>query len=138
MDHDEVASVARRVMDAWAQEALGDDPDWSPLEAAIPYGWCGGFMWMNRVTDGDRVIELYKHGITRRYLNLDKNSQAYRYSDHGYVAVTLESALDHVFDGIEEMGWTRETKYDEQFIRAKHKALRASGWTVISTSGVEQ
>lgn len=137
MDREEMVQAARRAVEQWAEEALGDDPDWRPLESAIPYEWCGGFMWMNRTTQGDAVIELYKHGITRRYLNLDHNRQAYRYSEDGYVKITLDTAVDHVFDGIEEMGWDRETKYDEEFIRTKHKALRDMGYTVISSAGVD-
>jgi hypothetical protein len=38
-----------------------------------------------------------------------------------------------VFEGIEEMGWTRETAYDEEFVAEKHRQLREAGWTVITT-----
>ena len=133
-NHDDMVLAASRALDRWAEEALGDDPDWGPLESAIPIEWCGGFMWMNRTSQGKATIELYKHGITRRYLNLDQHGQAYRYSKKGYVKVTLDTALEHVFDGLTEMGWTRETRYDETFIRAKHQALRDMGYTVISTN----
>jgi hypothetical protein len=136
-DRDEMVLRLSRILDAWAEECLGDDPDWGPLEAAIPREWCGGFMWMNRIEDCGVVIELYKHGITRRYLNLDRNGGAYRYTGDGYELIAMSEAVDHVFCGLEEMGYTRETDYDEEFIRRKHQALREAGWTVISTAQLD-
>jgi hypothetical protein len=136
-DRDEMVLRLSRLLDAWAEEHLGDDPDWAPLEAAIPRKWCGGFMWMNRIEDCGVVIELYKHGITRRYLNLDRFGNAYRYTDDGYELIAMAEALDHVFCGLEEMGYDRETDYDEEFIRRKHQALREAGWTVISTAALD-
>ena len=32
-----------------------------------------------------------------------------------------------------QMGWTRETAYDEEFVAKKHRQLREAGWTVITT-----
>ncbi len=134
---DEMVLRISRILDAWAEECLGTDPDWGPLERAIPREWCGGFMWMNRTEDCGVVIELYKHGITRRYLNLDRFGGAYRYTGDGYELITMEEAIEHVFEGLEEMGFSRETNYDEEFIRRKHEALRAAGWTVISTAQLD-
>ena len=91
-------------------------------------------MWMTRAQQDDAVIEVYKHGITRRTLHLDHQGQAYRYRVDRYVKVALDRAIDDVFEGLEEMGWSRTTKYDAAFIRAKHQALRERGWTVISTA----
>lgn len=54
----------------------------------------------------------------------------FRWPVHQFPVAT---AVDEVFDEIEEMGWTRETKYDEEFVARKHKALREAGWTVITT-----
>jgi hypothetical protein len=42
-------------------------------------------------------------------------------------------AIDHVFAGIAEMGWSRETAYNEEFVAEKHRRLREAGWTVITT-----
>jgi len=79
-NRDEMVLRLSRILDAWAEECLGDDPDWGPLERAIPRQWCGGFMWMNRIEADGVVIELYKHGITRRYLNLDQDNKAYSFT----------------------------------------------------------
>ena len=50
-------------------------------------------MYMGRAGE----IELYKHGLTRRYLNISADGQRfYRYSDGTYVEVTKAVALDHV------------------------------------------
>ncbi len=136
-NRDEMVLRISRILDAWAEENLGGDPDWGPLERAIPRRWCGGFMWMGRTWDCGVVIELYKHGITRRYLNLDRFGNAYRYTGEGYKLTAMEEALDHVFEGLEAMGYDRETDYDEEFIRRKHEALRKAGWTVISTAQLD-
>jgi len=42
-------------------------PDWRPLENAIPSDYAEDFMFMGKAGG----IVLYKHRITRRYLNID-------------------------------------------------------------------
>ena len=42
-------------------------PDWRPLESAMPPEFCEDFMFMGKAGG----IVLYKHRITRRYLNID-------------------------------------------------------------------
>lgn len=133
-DRDRGIEKLRRVVDEFTAEHLGGEPEWGPLEAAIPIEWCGGFMWMHRTEQDGEPIEVYKHGITRRSLHLDHKGRAYRYSVDGYLMTTLDSALANAFEGLEEMGWTRATRYDEDFIRAKHEALRKMGYTVISAA----
>lgn len=130
--HEEVLAISR-IVDQVADEYLGDEPDWEPLHVVLPLEWCDGFMWMYRVTQDDAVIELYKHGITRRYLNLDQLNRAYEFNGEGYDPIPVAVAVDRVFAGIGEMGWTRETRYDEEFVAEKHRMLREVGWTVIST-----
>jgi hypothetical protein len=50
-------------------------------------------MYMGRAGE----IELYKHRLRRRYLNISADGQRfYRYSDGRYVEVTKAVALDHV------------------------------------------
>jgi hypothetical protein len=134
--HEEVLAISR-IVDQVADEFFGDNPDWGPLHIALPLDWCDGFMWMYRVTQDDATIELYKHGITRRYLNLDQSNHAYRYTGDGYVQIPVADAIDGVFEEIEGMGWTRETRYDEEFVAEKHRQLREAGWTVISTGSPE-
>ncbi|HUF94825.1 MAG TPA: hypothetical protein VMO52_01975 [Acidimicrobiia bacterium] len=131
--HKKILALSQ-MLDQWAEENLGDDPNWKPLEAVLPAEWCGGFMWMNLVVDKGVVIELYKHGITRHYLNLDADGGAHRWTGSGYEPMSLEEAIDHAFAGIEETGWDRTTVYDDEVRAEKYRALREAGWTVITTS----
>jgi len=122
-EHERVLALSR-IVDKWAEEDLGGEPDWGPLERALPVEWCGGFIWMSRVDQDGSVIELYKHGITRRYLNLDHEGGSYRYNGKGYDPIDLDSGIEWVLGELEDMGWTRETVYDDAFIAAKYQALR--------------
>lgn len=67
-----------------------DDPVWAPLEqiarlsresGELPAFHEGEFMYVCRVANARKrlVIHLYKHGDTRRYLNLDEAGHAYQY-----------------------------------------------------------
>lgn len=131
-NHEEILAISK-IVDQVADEYLGDEPDWDPLHVVLPLEWCSGFMWMFRLQEGDAVIEMYKHGITRRYLMLDQYNRAYVYTGESHVQIPVAVAVEVVFEGIEEMGWTRETVYDEDFVAEKHRQLREAGWTVIST-----
>jgi hypothetical protein len=133
-DHDEQVLAISRIVDQVAEEFLGGEPDWEPLHVVLPLEWCDGFMWMFRAQQGDAVIEMYKHGITRKYLMLDQLNRAYRYIGEDYVQTPVAIAVGLVFEGIEEMGWSRETAYDEEFVSEKHRQLREAGWTVITTA----
>ena len=69
------------------------EPNWAPLEVVIPAAELGNFMFMGSVGE----IELYKHILTRRYLNISRDAQAfYRYLVGGYVEIPREEALDYV------------------------------------------
>ena len=48
------------------------EANWKPLESRLGRKRCVGFMYMGRVNG----INLYKHGITRTYLNLDEGGTA--------------------------------------------------------------
>jgi hypothetical protein len=66
------------------------ESDWRPLEAlaricrvhpTLPDLDPGEFMYMGRFADRSGVpILLYKHTLTRRYLNVDHAGHAYRYT----------------------------------------------------------
>lgn len=107
-DHFDPLKVAQ-IVDRFRKQHLGDEPDWKPLEGAIPAEWCGGFMWMTRITQGATVIELYKHGLTRRYLNLDHDGGAWRFDhqENVYRPQPLDSAVEAVFEDIELCGADR-------------------------------
>jgi hypothetical protein len=108
------------------------EPDWEPLERVLPFESCGGFMFMGN----SGVIRLYKHGLTRRNLNLDPQGNAYRYDwrIERYLPQPLSVALDVAFEGIEQMGYTRETPYDDEVRAERAKALADAGWTTVTVS----
>ncbi len=126
-----ILDLSRKV-DAFRDEYLSGEPDWDPLHAALPMKHCDGFMWMYRTEWSGETIEHYKHGITRRYLHLDHSGHAYLYRPDEYIETTPGIAVEFVFAGIESMGATRETGYNEAYIREKHRKMREMGWTVIS------
>ena len=69
------------------------EPNWTPLELAVRACELENFMYMGRAGE----IELYKHQLTRRYLNIERNSyKFYRYLDGKYVEITRAAALEHV------------------------------------------
>jgi hypothetical protein len=71
-----------------------DEPNWEPLERALALRECSDFMYMGRAGE----IELYKHYVTRRYLNIARDSQTfYRYSEGQYIEISHADALDHVY-----------------------------------------
>jgi len=68
-------------------------PNWTPLELVLPAGELEDFMYMGRAGE----IELYKHCLTRRYLNISADGMRfYRYSEGTYIEITKAEALDHV------------------------------------------
>ena len=69
------------------------EPNWAPLERAVPVTDLENFMYMGCVGE----IELYKHKTTRRYLNIGQDSQRfYRYLNGEYVEISQAVALEHV------------------------------------------
>jgi hypothetical protein len=70
-------------------------------------------------------IHLYKHGLTRRYLNLGDDGRAYRCGR--FKEIPFEDALSRVAEPLAEMGETLETPYDEDYRARWAAALRAVG-----------
>jgi hypothetical protein len=69
------------------------EPNWAPLEAALPAAELENFMYMGSAGE----IELYKHKFTRRYLNISRDARTfYQCLDGEYVEITRAAALDHV------------------------------------------
>ena len=131
-------SVRRALAEVRAASIAADTPDWEPLERVLPAEHCAGFMWMGLAPGG---IRLYKHGITRRYLNLylDPPGEvlAYRYTGEHYVRIELAEAIDETFAGIETLAGVyrsdpRATPYDHEYRALRDRRLRELGWTVIS------
>jgi hypothetical protein len=124
----------RPELDRLLAEMRMGEPDWEPLEATIPYEWCGSFMFMGY----SREIRLYKHGLTRRYLNVDPQGNTYRYVHDGsddhpghYVPQPRAEAIKHVFEHLKEMGYTRNG--DHIAMRAdRQRRIADAGWTTIT------
>ena len=69
------------------------EPNWAPLERAVPVTELENFMYMGRAGE----IELYKHRLTRRYLNISQDGcRFYRYLDGAYFEISRSDALDNV------------------------------------------
>ena len=69
------------------------ETNWAPLERAVPATELENFMYMGRAGQ----IELYKHRITRRYLNIGQSSERfYRYLNGEYVEISQAAALEHM------------------------------------------
>lgn len=69
------------------------EPNWTPLERAVPATELENFMYMGCAGE----IELYKRRITQRYLNVRRDSERfYRYLDGEYVEITKAAALKYV------------------------------------------
>ena len=70
-----------------------DTPVWKPLQTAVG-SRCREFMWMGKTGK----VFLYKHLWTRRYLNLDLDGNAYRFTGEGYETLSLEDAIKYAFN----------------------------------------
>jgi hypothetical protein len=110
-------------------EFIGVAPDWAPLENLLPPDWWDGWMFMEH--DGD--IRCYKHGITRRYLNIDSFGKCYIYrsAKRGWKEIDPTLAIDQAYKGIEKLGETRTSKYDKAYMESKYAHLEKAGITII-------
>jgi hypothetical protein len=68
------------------------EPNWKPLERIFRPHECADYMYMGRVGE----IELYKHRLTRRYLNIDADGRFYLYASRRHMEVTRSTALEHL------------------------------------------
>jgi len=101
------------------------EANWKPLEKRLQPAQCVGFVFMGRLN----ATNLYKHGISRRYLNLGDDGRAYRYVERSrFEEIPFEEALAWVAEPLAEMGETLETPYDEEYKARRSAALRAAGW----------
>jgi len=109
------------------------EPNWLPLERRLGRARCVGFMFMGRVNG----INLYKHGITRTYLNLDSAGNCYLPGERGaYVPADWDAELGKLEACLATLGSSLTTPYDEEFIAQKRKALQEQGIS-LSTVTVE-
>jgi len=74
-----------------------DPPNWVLLEQLVGTSQCPQFMAMGEITQDGITICLYKHIRTRRYLNLDTDGHAYRFTGGRYEPIDLPKAIHHAF-----------------------------------------
>ncbi len=80
--------------------------NWQPLEKRLGRERCVGFMYMGRVNG----INLYKHGITRSYLNLNDEGDCYIATGSGcYRQADFELELKKLEETLKDLHATLET-----------------------------
>ena len=78
-------------------------------------------------------INLYKHGISRSYLNLDDDGNCYVAGKPGcYLLADFDQELSNLEQCLKNLGATLETSYDESFIAQKREALRQHGVSLLT------
>ena len=98
--------------------------NWKPLENRLGPARCAGFMYMGRING----INQYKHGLSRRYLNLSDDGRAFRHLDRGrFEEIPFSEALEWVAEPLIAMGETLESPYDDKYRARRSAALRAAG-----------
>ena len=96
--------------------------NWKPLENRLGRARCAGFMYLGRVNG----INVYKHGISRSYLNLDDDGNCYIAGEPGcYLSADFDECL-------KDLQATLETPYDETFIARKREVLRQRGISLLT------
>jgi len=107
------------------------EANWKPLESRLGRKRCVGFMYMGRVNG----INLYKHGITRTYLNLDEGGNCYIAAGSGsgnYSLVDFDLELKKLAETLKALHATLETFYDDVFIARKQEELRQHGISLLT------
>ena len=78
-------------------------------------------------------INLYKHGITRTYLNLDDAGNCYVKAEKGtYAPGNWDVELDKIEACLTTLGASLATPYDEEFIVRKRNALQEQGISLLT------
>ena len=105
------------------------EPYWKPLEGRLGRARCAGFMYMGRVNG----INLYKHGISRTYLNLDDAGNCFVSGRRGcHVSADFDEELTKLELCLKSLQATLETQYDELFIAQKRAILRSKGIDLLT------
>jgi hypothetical protein len=85
-------------------------------------------MFMGRVNG----INLYKHGITRTYLNLDDEGNCYAYQGGSqYRPTDFSVELQKLEASLKKQGETLTTPYDDQYIARKAHTLHNAGFSIV-------
>ena len=67
-------------------------PEWTTLQSFLAAYFSPAFMYMGAYQQGDVTITLYKHSITRQYLNIGNDGRLYDYqsAENCYTLVDLD------------------------------------------------
>jgi len=104
------------------------EANWKPIETKLGAVRCAGFMFMGCLNG----INQYKHDLSRRYLFLDDEGQAYEAAGRNeFREISFNEALARVEEPLKELGETLETSYDDAYVNRKEAALRAAGIEVL-------
>lgn len=98
MDRDELIRRLEELRPEFAKimrQFGAHEPDWEPLERFL----CGDFMFMGY----SQGIRMYKHSLTRHYLHLDTEGNAYEYleSKDQYRKIAPERAIARAFEDLD-------------------------------------
>ena len=86
-----------------------------------------GFMYMAKING----IQLYKHGISRTYLNLDDSGECFKYRNSRFEKADFSVELAKLEASLAELGETLQSVYDEAYIARKEEALREAGIPLV-------
>jgi hypothetical protein len=110
-------------------EPTAMEANWEPLEGRLRQKRCVGFIYMGRVNGPN----LYKHGITRTYLNLDDDGNCYATTGLGcYGRADFEVELKKLEETLKALHATLETHYDDVFVARKREELRQQGISLLT------
>jgi hypothetical protein len=105
------------------------EANWKPIEMRLGRSRCVGFMYMGRING----VNLYKHGITRGYLNLDDDGNCYTPSGGGcYSKADFALELLRLEAELKRLHATLETPYDDVFLAGKTEELRQRGISLVT------
>lgn len=100
------------------------EPNWKPLVEKLGEERCVGFMYMGRVNG----VNLYKHGIARKYLNLDDSGQCYVCREKWrFERADFDAQLAMLEAALAQLGQTLKRVYDVSYIEQKRRALQNAG-----------
>ena len=104
------------------------EANWKPLEIKVGRAHCVGFMFMGRMNG----INVYKHGITRTYLNLDDAGNCFVDRSKGiFAAADFSEELRKLEAALREQGETLASPYDDAYIARKTRSLERAGIPIL-------